>query len=163
MLSIGLLCRNMSNITQRGRKIFCFPIFETYFFFKIDPKRIFILQKSPRHLEIYGPIKNMQKIGKIFLALKIAKKWSKNDFKAKKKKKISLERKKILPIFETHFFQNWPISGSIRVKVTPSVAHCGAVYRIGGLGTRIIKRAVISVETGSNTYQMLFLLFSIIV
>ena len=35
----------------------------------------------------------MQKIGKIFLALKIAKKWSKNDFKAKKKKRFRLEEK----------------------------------------------------------------------
>ena len=48
-------------------------------------------KKSSRHLEICGPIEIMQKIEKKNMTLKIAKKWSKNDFKAKKKKIFLLE------------------------------------------------------------------------
>ena len=45
-----------------------------------------IFAKKPKTPGNLWPYKKYAKIGKIFLALKIAKKWSKNDFKAKKKK-----------------------------------------------------------------------------
>ena len=65
---------------------FVFRFLRRIFFSKSTQNAFLFCKKSPRHLEICGPIEIMQKIEKKIMTLKIAKKWSQNDFKAKKKK-----------------------------------------------------------------------------